>query len=51
LIDHFRASGGNCQVFLTGGDASMIAGFLDPDAVIWPTMTLEGIRLAAETLP
>ncbi len=38
------------QVFLTGGDAPMLQAIL-PDASLWPTMTLEGIRLSAEALP
>jgi hypothetical protein len=55
------------QIFLTGGDAGLfepelsrhLADLKSPDWVIpagetihhWPTMTLEGIRLAAESLP
>jgi len=39
------------EVFLTGGDASYLAPVMDSDVQAWPTMTLEGIRLAAEALP
>jgi type III pantothenate kinase len=38
-------------VFLTGGDAHLLAPVMDADIQVWPTMTLEGIRLAAEALP
>lgn len=38
------------QVFLTGGDGPYLAPLL-PGAELWPTMTLEGVRLAAEALP
>jgi type III pantothenate kinase len=39
------------EVFLTGGDAALLAPALNPDVHLWPHMTLEGIRIAAETLP
>ena len=38
-------------IYLTGGDAKMLATVLDPEVELWPTMTLEGIRIAAEALP
>jgi type III pantothenate kinase len=38
------------QVFLTGGDGPLLHAVL-PEAQLWPTMTLEGIRLSAEALP
>src|SRR5207247_2562148 len=38
------------EVFLTGGDGPVVAHSLR-SAVLWPEMTLEGIRLAAEHLP
>jgi type III pantothenate kinase len=38
-------------VFLTGGDARLLAPVMDVEVQVWPTMTLEGIRLAAEALP
>ncbi|HEY7156139.1 MAG TPA: type III pantothenate kinase [Gemmataceae bacterium] len=38
------------QVFLTGGDGPLLHSVL-PEAQLWPTMTLEGIRLSAEALP
>jgi type III pantothenate kinase len=39
------------EVFLTGGDAPLLATALSQDLHLWPHMTLEGIRIAAETLP
>jgi type III pantothenate kinase len=39
------------QVFLTGGDVSLIASALSRPATLWPEMTLEGIRITAESLP
>ena len=39
------------EVFLTGGDAALLAPAMNQDVRIWPHMTLEGIRIAAETLP
>jgi type III pantothenate kinase len=37
-------------VFLTGGDAGMLAPAIGSQAMFWPEMTLEGIRIAAERL-
>lgn len=42
---------GRPMVFLTGGDASLIRAALDPDVILWPHLTLEGLRLSAEHLP
>lgn len=39
------------KLFLTGGDSHLLDGFFNFDAEIVPTLTLEGIRLAAEALP
>ncbi|MBY0526028.1 MAG: type III pantothenate kinase [Gemmataceae bacterium] len=39
------------HVFLTGGDAPLLERALSPSPVIWPEMTLEGIRLTAEAQP
>jgi type III pantothenate kinase len=39
------------EVFLTGGDASLLAPVMDVGVHFWPHMTLEGIRLSAEALP
>jgi type III pantothenate kinase len=39
------------EVFLTGGDANYLAPVMDLEVELWPTMTLEGVRLAAEALP
>jgi len=35
-------------VFLTGGDAPFLQWAIDHRAVLWPEMTLEGLRLSAE---
>jgi type III pantothenate kinase len=54
LTHHLMAGAENPshrQLFLTGGDASLIAPVLDSDVCVWPEMTLEGLRLAAEALP
>jgi type III pantothenate kinase len=45
-----RASGA-ARVFLTGGDGPLLAKALNRDIDLWPNMTLEGIRIAAETTP
>ncbi len=39
------------EVFLTGGDGLLLAKALNQDVHLWPHMTLEGIRIAAETMP
>jgi type III pantothenate kinase len=38
-------------VFLAGGDASLVERALSFPAIVWPEITLEGVRLAAEALP
>ncbi len=38
-------------IFLTGGDAPLLQEHIDPRAILWPSMTLEGIRLSAEAQP
>ncbi len=48
LIQAYQAAAdARAQVFLGGGDAELLAPALPLAAVVWPTMTLEGIRLAA----
>lgn len=37
------------DIFLTGGDAPLLHPALGLDAQLWPTMTLEGIRLTVAT--
>ncbi|HLJ96176.1 MAG TPA: type III pantothenate kinase [Gemmataceae bacterium] len=37
------------ELYLTGGDGPLLAMALDVE--VWPNMTLEGIRIAAEALP
>jgi type III pantothenate kinase len=39
------------EVFLTGGDASVLKHALEDTIHVWPNMTLEGIRQTAEALP
>jgi type III pantothenate kinase len=39
------------EIFLTGGDAALLAPVMDPQVIVWPNMTLEGIRLCAEAQP
>jgi pantothenate kinase type III len=38
------------EVFLAGGGAALLAPMMDTDVILWPEMTLEGLRLTAETL-
>jgi type III pantothenate kinase len=38
------------DIFLTGGDAPLFRSALRGSVVVWPEMTLEGIRLTAESL-
>jgi type III pantothenate kinase len=44
-----NAPGSPLMVFLAGGDAGLLAPCLNHAPVIWPEITLEGIRLAADT--
>jgi type III pantothenate kinase len=51
LIGSYAVSVGSpLHVILTGGDGALLQTVL-PEAQLWPTMTLEGIRLSAEALP
>jgi type III pantothenate kinase len=52
LIEKLRPTE-ECQVtvFVTGGDAHLVAPALPMQTTMWPEMTLEGIRLSAENLP
>ncbi len=38
-------------IFLTGGDAAFLQNSIDNRAILWPEMTLEGLRLSAEAQP
>lgn len=49
LLREYEAKWEKPDIFLTGGDAPLLAPALDLKC--WPEMTLEGIRLAAESLP
>jgi type III pantothenate kinase len=45
------ASGPTPEVYVTGGDGGLLAKGLAGKFMLWPDMTLEGIRLSAEALP
>jgi len=45
-----RAGAARYEVFLTGGDGPLLAPVLDPSYHLWPQMTLEGLRISAESL-
>jgi type III pantothenate kinase len=52
LIQRYKASSRfDSLVFLTGGDAALLQPGIAWEANLWPEMTLEGIRLAAEAQP
>jgi type III pantothenate kinase len=50
LFEEYLDEWEDAQFFLTGGDAPFLKEAVDAP-VIWPEMTLEGIRLTAEALP
>jgi type III pantothenate kinase len=50
-LNGVAGAGRKHETFLTGGDAQYLAPVMDLDVQLWPTMTLEGIRIAAEALP
>ena len=45
-----RGNPGSPMIFLTGGDADILAPALETNGTLWPQMTLEGIRIAACTM-
>lgn len=47
---HLQKATGKVDVFLTGGDAPLLATGLDHPVTLWPEMTLEGVRLSARNL-
>jgi type III pantothenate kinase len=51
FVGHKLSGRRDYEVFLTGGDAALLATVLETSIYLWPEMTLEGIRLAAEALP
>ncbi len=52
LVEQYAATAASAaDVFLTGGDADLLRPALRGNVVLWPEMTLEGIRLTAEALP
>ena len=42
---------GEPAIFLTGGDGPLLQHSIDNRAVLWPEMTLEGLRISAEAQP
>lgn len=51
IIEQYEAESKiTARRFLTGGDGPALQAVL-PEMELWPTMTLEGIRLSAEALP
>jgi type III pantothenate kinase len=44
-------TGSTPEFYLTGGDASFLEKALNQPTVVWPEMTLEGIRLSALAVP
>jgi type III pantothenate kinase len=52
LIEQLRSKSARVPVvFFAGGDAALLATAFDAGIQLWPTMTLEGIRVAAEAIP
>jgi type III pantothenate kinase len=52
LVRRLQAAAGVVpDVFLAGGDAALLEPGLQTRALVWPLITLEGIRMAAEALP
>jgi type III pantothenate kinase len=52
LVRRLQAAAGVApEVFLAGGDAALLEPGLQTRATLWPLITLEGIRMAAEVLP
>jgi len=52
LAAHYPRAGRPARpaVFLTGGDAALLEHSIDHRALLWPEMTLEGLRISAEAL-
>jgi type III pantothenate kinase len=51
LIGELESGQITADIFLTGGDSGLVAPALPTQIVLWPEMTLEGIRISAELLP
>lgn len=47
LLGQARKGVEKCNLFLTGGDGPLLAAVLEGGPVLWPEMTLEGIRLTS----
>jgi len=51
LIDRMaKQAGGRPTIFVTGGDAQLLSAAVDFSAIVWPEMTLEGIRIASSSV-
>lgn len=52
LVRELRTrSGQSADVFVGGGDGPLLAQYLPWPTIVWPEMTLEGIRLSGEANP
>jgi type III pantothenate kinase len=51
LVSRLTPAGVTPQVYLTGGDSGLLAPALPAEFVLWPDMTLEGMRRSAESWP
>jgi type III pantothenate kinase len=51
LVEQYSTALAAPEIYLTGGDAPLLLPALRGKVVVWPEMTLEGIRLTAESLP
>lgn len=47
IAEHEQTLGCLVEVFFTGGDGEVLAGSFRRPVVLWPEMTLEGVRLSA----
>jgi len=51
LIDRMaKQAGVRPTIFVTGGDAQLLSAAVDSSAIVWPEMTLEGIRIASSSV-
>jgi type III pantothenate kinase len=50
LINEYLRRAQYADIFLTGGNAPLLQRVLPPNSILWPMMTLEGLRWTAESL-
>jgi type III pantothenate kinase len=50
IVQNLRRQAATVNVYITGGDAALLAARLPDPVVVWPEMTLEGIRISAAAL-